>query len=210
MENGFARVKLYFMCGLPGERAGRPATASSTWPKRSRGWARSYGPLRDGRRPTCSNFVPKPQTPYQWTGHAAAGVFRRRPRTPAPAATIRQRHGPLSRRSNRASWRACSAAATAAWARRSSWPFAAAPPSTPGTSDFAPTSGGWRWRTRASTWSASCTRPWPADATLPWDHIGIRQGREYLQRERDAAAAQLKTEILCPGEVRSPLPPGEG
>ena len=25
--------------------------------------------------------------------------------------------------------------------------------------------------------------PCPADAALPWDHIGIRQGREYLERE---------------------------
>ncbi len=65
MEHGFSRVKLYFMCGLPGERTedidgiidlceqiaqlgrevrGRPATVVAN----------------------VSNFVPKPHTPYQW------------------------------------------------------------------------------------------------------------------------------------------------
>lgn len=32
--------------------------------------------------------------------------------------------------------------------------------------------------------------PYPADAPLPWDHIGIRQGRAYLEREREQAAEQ--------------------
>ena len=33
--------------------------------------------------------------------------------------------------------------------------------------------------------------PCPAPAALPWDHIGIRQGRAYLEREQCAAAKSL-------------------
>jgi hypothetical protein len=34
-------------------------------------------------------------------------------------------------------------------------------------------------------------RPYPLDAPLPWDHVGIRQGRAYLAREHRLAAEQL-------------------
>jgi hypothetical protein len=35
---------------------------------------------------------------------------------------------------------------------------------------------------------------YPADAALPWDHIGIRQGREYLEREYCCAVQNLVSE----------------
>jgi hypothetical protein len=31
----------------------------------------------------------------------------------------------------------------------------------------------------------------PLDAPLPWDHIGIRQGRRYLEQEHCRSLAQL-------------------
>jgi hypothetical protein len=34
-------------------------------------------------------------------------------------------------------------------------------------------------------------RPWDRNARLPWDHITIRQGRAYLERECDRATQEL-------------------
>ena len=33
--------------------------------------------------------------------------------------------------------------------------------------------------------------PCPAPSPLPWDHIAIRQGRAYLEREQAESARQL-------------------
>ncbi len=65
MENGFSRVKLYFMCGLPGERPADLDGIIDMAEEISR-----LGKGVAGRAATVvanvSNFVPKPQTPYQW------------------------------------------------------------------------------------------------------------------------------------------------
>jgi len=70
----FSRVKLYFMCGLPGERE----TDLEGIIEMSEALSR-LGQQVTGRQVTVvanvSNFVPKPQTPYQWNAHAASRVF---------------------------------------------------------------------------------------------------------------------------------------
>ena len=64
-ENGFSRVKLYFMCGLPGERETDLEGIIEMSETISR-----LGQEVTGRQAAVvanvSNFVPKPQTPYQW------------------------------------------------------------------------------------------------------------------------------------------------
>ncbi|MHC4177826.1 MAG: TIGR03960 family B12-binding radical SAM protein, partial [Planctomycetota bacterium] len=64
-ENGFTRVKLYFMCGLPGERDTDLDGIIEMAETISR-----LGKQVRGRPATVvanvSNFVPKPQTPYQF------------------------------------------------------------------------------------------------------------------------------------------------
>src|SRR5205823_9625503 len=66
-KNGWQRVKLYFMCGLPGERAADldgiidMAEHISAIGKQVRG---RYAEVTA----SVSNFVPKPHTPYQWNG----------------------------------------------------------------------------------------------------------------------------------------------
>ena len=66
-KHGWQRVKLYFMCGLPGERAVDldgivdMAEHISTIGKEVRG---RYADVTA----SVSNFVPKPHTPYQWNG----------------------------------------------------------------------------------------------------------------------------------------------
>jgi hypothetical protein len=36
-------------------------------------------------------------------------------------------------------------------------------------------------------------QPYPLDAELPWDHIGVRQGRGYLEQEQRRSVEQLAT-----------------
>ncbi|MEA5593922.1 TIGR03960 family B12-binding radical SAM protein [Rivularia sp. UHCC 0363] len=64
-EQGFVKVKLYFMIGLPGETdvdvLGIAQTVS--WLKREC-WAKGRRPLNFNL--TISNFTPKPHTPFQW------------------------------------------------------------------------------------------------------------------------------------------------
>lgn len=75
MANGFDRVKLYFLCGLPGERQIdldgilEMGTAISRLGKEVRG---RYATVVLN----VSNFVPKPQTPYQWNAMQTREYFR--------------------------------------------------------------------------------------------------------------------------------------
>ena len=188
-EKGFRRVKLYFMCGLPGERpvdldgivemaetisrlgkevTGRPATVIAN----------------------VSNFVPKPHTPYQFNGMQTRDYFRRA-------------HGRLRRRRRLGSVqvkchdveasllegvlargdRPTGRAIELAWrrgARFDAW-----------RDQFQPRL--W-WQALQETGvdvEGTLHRRWPLDAQLPWDHIEIRQGRSYLEEEQNRSLAQL-------------------
>ena len=74
-ENGFSRVKLYFMCGLPGERETDLEGIIEMSETISR-----LGQEVSGRLATVvanvSNFVPKPQTPYQWNAMQRREYFQ--------------------------------------------------------------------------------------------------------------------------------------
>ena len=75
-RHGWQQVKLYFMCGLPGERAVDLG--------RHRRHGRDDLADRQGRAghdyakvtASVSNFVPKPHTPYQWNGMQTREYFR--------------------------------------------------------------------------------------------------------------------------------------
>ncbi|MBD2353242.1 TIGR03960 family B12-binding radical SAM protein [Tolypothrix sp. FACHB-123] len=75
-ENGWDKIKLYFMIGLPGETDADVVGIAETvsWLQREcRG---------QGRRPlnfniTISNFTPKPHTPFQWHSVATAEFARK-------------------------------------------------------------------------------------------------------------------------------------
>src|SRR5271165_3382021 len=72
---GWQRVKLYFMCGLPGERAVDLdgivdlAERISTIGREVKGRAVEV-------TASVSNFVPKPHTPYQWNGMQTREYFQ--------------------------------------------------------------------------------------------------------------------------------------
>src|SRR6202035_5848787 len=74
-KNGWQRVKLYFLCGLPGERTVdldgilEQSTTISRIGKQVRGRFVDV-------TASVSNFVPKPHTPYQWNGMQTREYFQ--------------------------------------------------------------------------------------------------------------------------------------
>ena len=191
-ENGFSRVKLYFMCGLPGERRGRPG--------------RHHRDVRDDLAAgqgghaagsatvvaNVSNFVPKPQTPYQWNAMQRREYFREAHELPAPAEAAAERAAAVPRhRDEPAGRRAVPRRPPRGRGDRAGL-AARRPVRRLGRTAPAASSGGRPWPTPASTSNKRCTSPAPPPLALPWDHIGIRQGRGYLEREHAAAAEQLR------------------
>jgi radical SAM superfamily enzyme YgiQ (UPF0313 family) len=189
-KNGWRRVKLYFMCGLPGERAvdldGIVDMAETI---------ATIGKEVLGRdvdvTAAVSNFVPKPHTPYQWSGMQTreylrwAGQYlrsRRRIRT----VRINQHdlecsllEGVLTRGDRRVGQ-----ALEAAWrrgCRLDGWKECFRP-------DV------W-WQTFADlgidpAWYSQRSRP--LTEVLPWDHVNVKKGREYLEKEQGRSVAQLQ------------------
>ena len=188
-QEGFRRVKLYFMCGLPGERpedldeivamaeqisqlcreeTGRPATVVAN----------------------VSNFVPKPHTPYQWHAMQRREYFieahrrllaRRRMRSVQVKyhdVDISLLEAVLSRGDRR-----MGEAIERAWrrgARFDAW-----------TEQHQPE----LWRQALAEagidLEAALHRPYPLDAPLPWDHIGTRRRRDFLEQEHKRSLEQL-------------------
>jgi radical SAM family uncharacterized protein len=189
-RNGWQRVKLYFMCGLPGERVVDldgivdMAEHISAIGKEVRG------------RPvevtaSVSNFVPKPHTPYQWNGMQTreylrwAGQYLRR-RVRNRAVRVKQHdiecsllEGILTRGDRRTA-----PALEEAWRRGCRL-------------------DGWRecfkpdvwWQTFAdrgidTAWYSQRSRP--LTEVLPWDHVNVKKGREYLEKEQTRSLVQLE------------------
>ena len=195
-ENGFQRVKLYFMCGLPGEQTADLDGIIDMAEEISR-----LGKRVAGRHATVianvSNFVPKPHTPYQWCGMQTRQYFEEAHRQLWRSRRLRSvqlkchdvetslLEGVLSRGDRR-----MGAVIELAWrrgARFDAW-----------NDQFQPEL--W-WQALAETGVDVETlvhSPYPADARLPWDHIGTHRGREYLEREHDRSLVQLK-EMECGG-----------
>ena len=74
MENGYRKLKLYFMIGLPGETDADVLGIADT----CQALQRQCGDLgRLELNLTISNFTPKPHTPFQWHS-VSTGEFRRR------------------------------------------------------------------------------------------------------------------------------------
>ncbi len=193
--NGFDKVKLYFLCGLPGEREvdldGIVDMAETI---------AQIGREVRGRFPkvtaSVSNFVPKAHTPYQWNGmqtreyfHWAHQYMKRRVKIRSvrvnchPVETS-MLEGLLSRGDRRLAevielaWRR--GARLDSWAERLDadlWWKALADVGAgrPGM-DFA----------------SLVHRPAALGDKLPWDHINVKKGRTYLEKEQLRAVAQLE------------------
>jgi radical SAM family uncharacterized protein len=186
---GWRHVKLYFMCGLPGERSvdldgivEMAETISRIGKEELGHYARVTASV--------SNFVPKPHTPYQWNGMQSREYLRwaqeylRRKRR-IRAVEIKCHgietslvEGVLSRGDRRVA-----SALELVWRRGARL-------------------DSWGEQFDASRWwqaLADCAidvdavlhRTEPLDARLPWDHVNVRKGRTFLEKEQTRSVLQL-------------------
>ncbi len=188
-KNGWRKVKLYFLIGLPGERPADldgivdMAETISTIGKEVMG---RYAEVTA----SVSNFVPKPHTPYQWNGMQTkeyfewAGQYLRR-RCKIRAVTIKQHdietsllEGILTRGDRR-----IAPALYEAWKRGARL-------------------DGWKEHFNAELWKQVFAdlkidvafyshRERPMQEILPWDHVNVKKGRAYLEKEQDRSRIQL-------------------
>jgi radical SAM family uncharacterized protein len=189
-KNGWRRVKLYFMCGLPGER---PVDLDGIVDMAEQ--IAEIGRQVIGRHvdvtAAVSNFVPKPHTPYQWNGMQTRDYLRwagqyMRARRKIRTVHVKQHdiecsllEGVLTRGDRRVA-----PALEEAWRRGCRL-------------------DGWKeyfkpdvwWQTFAdlgldTTWYSQRTRP--VSEVLPWDHVNVKKGRSYLEKEQERSAVQLQ------------------
>jgi radical SAM family uncharacterized protein len=189
-QNGWQRVKLYFMCGLPGERVVDLDGIVDMAEEIAR-----IGKQVRGRcvevTASVSNFVPKPHTPYQWNGMQTreylrwAGQYLKK-RCRIRAVKVKQHdvecsllEGVLTRGDRR-----IAPALEEAWrrgCRLDGW-----------SECFQPDV--W-WQTFAdlgidTAWYSQRARP--MTEVLPWDHVNVKKGREYLEKEQARSVTQLQ------------------
>jgi len=188
-RNNFESVKLYFMCGLPGERPVdldgiiEMAETIARIGKEERG---RYAKVTA----SVSNFVPKSHTPYQWNGMQTPEYFKWAHEYLFQKKTLRsvslKRHnietslleGILSRGDRR-----IGDVIELAWrrgARMDSW-----------SEEFK----GDRW------WQAmqelgvdietALHKPYELGDKLPWDHVNVKYGRTFLEKEQTRSVLQL-------------------
>ncbi len=188
-RRGWRKVKLYFMCGLPGER---PAdldgivAMAETIARIGKDVTGRYAEVTA----SVSNFIPKPHTPYQWNGLQSRGYLQwahryLRSKVKIRSVTIKchdiersMLEGILTRGDRRVA-----PALEEAWrrgARLDAW-----------TEHFKPRL--W-WDTFADLGidvPFYSHRERPIDEVLPWDHIRIKYGRDYLAKEQNRSVLQL-------------------
>ncbi len=187
--NGWQRVKLYFLCGLPGERVVDLDGIVDMAERISRIGKEVKGRYVDVTA-SVSNFVPKPHTPYQWNEMRDRNYFKwagqyLRQRCRHRTVQIKQHdiecsllEGVLTRGDRR-----IAPALEEAWRRGCKL-------------------DGWRecfkpavwWQTFAdlgidTAWYSQRARP--TSEVLPWDHVNVKKGREYLEKEQNRSRIQL-------------------
>jgi radical SAM superfamily enzyme YgiQ (UPF0313 family) len=189
-KHGWQKVKLYFLCGLPGER---PADLdgivemAETIADISRQVTGRYKDVTA----SVSNFVPKPHTPYQWNGMQTREYFRwagdylhRQKRN--RAVKIKQHdietsmlEGILTRGDRRVS-----PGLYEAWkrgARLDSW-----------RECFRPELWWGAMEAKGIDVPFYVHRERPVGERLPWDHVNVKKGRAYLEKEKERSVIQLQ------------------
>jgi radical SAM family uncharacterized protein len=189
-RRGWRKVKLYFMCGLPGERTADLDGIVFMAETIARIGKEVTGRYADVTA-SVSNFIPKPHTPYQWNGLQPREYFHwahryLRSRVKLRSVTVKchdiersMLEGILTRGDRRVA-----TALEAVWrkgARLDAW-----------TEYFKPQL--W-WDTFAELGidvPFYSHRDRPIEEVLPWDHIRIKYGRDYLAKEQTRSVVQLE------------------
>jgi radical SAM family uncharacterized protein len=197
-KNGWQKVKLYFLCGLPGER---PADLdgiiemAETIAQISREVTGRYKDVTA----SVSNFVPKPHTPYQWNGMQTREYFRwagdylhRQKRL--KTVKVKQHdietsllEGILTRGDRRVS-----PGLHEAWKRGARM-------------------DGWKECFNSQLWWQTfhdlgidvpfyAQRQRPIGERLPWDHVNVKKGRAYMEKEQERSVIQLKVMAEAVGQ----------
>jgi radical SAM superfamily enzyme YgiQ (UPF0313 family) len=188
-QNGFNRVKLYFLCGLPGERQvdlDGIVDMAETIARISREVRGRYLEVVA----SVSNFVPKAHTPYQWNAMQRREYFdwaHRYMRRRVKIKTVKLKYhdtetslleGILSRGDRR-----IAEAVELAWRRGSrmeSW-----------TEQMKPQLWWDALRDCNINIEQALHQPYELIDRLPWDHINVKKGRTYLEKEHERAVVQL-------------------
>lgn len=190
-RNNYESVKLYFLCGLPGERAVdldgiiEMSETIARIGKEERGWnARVTASV--------SNFVPKAHTPYQWNAMQTREYFHWAHRYLRDQRRIRSvsvkchdvetslLEGVLSRGDRRTA-----EAIELAWRRGARL-------------------DSWREHMDAQRWWQALAdsgidadtvlhRPYAVEDKLPWDHVNVKYGRTFLEKEQHRSVIQLES-----------------
>jgi radical SAM family uncharacterized protein len=189
-RRGWRKVKLYFMCGLPGER---PADLdgivemAETIARIGKDVTGRYADVVA----SVSNFVPKPHTPYQWNGMQTREYLRwahkyLRSRVKIRSVTVKCHdiersllEGILTRGDRRVA-----AGLEEAWrrgARLDAW-----------SEYFDPKLWWQTFEDLGIDVPFYSERQRPVDEVLPWDHIHVKKGREYLAKEQNRSVVQLE------------------
>ena len=189
-RNNFQSVKLYFMCGLPGER---PVDLDGII-EMAETIAR-IGKEETGRfakvTASVSNFVPKAHTPYQWNGMQTPEYFDWAHDYLHRQKTLRSvsvkchdtktslLEGVISRGDRR-----IAEAIELAWqrgARMDSW-----------TEEF--DAGRWydAMEDTGVELQQALHQPYDVNDRLPWDHLNIKYGRTFLEKEQTRSVVQLE------------------
>jgi radical SAM superfamily enzyme YgiQ (UPF0313 family) len=189
-KNGWQRVKLYFLCGLPGERAVDLDGIVEMAERISRIGREVKGRFVEVTA-SVSNFIPKPHTPYQWNGMQSreylqwAGRYLRQ-RCRLKSVKIKQHdidlsllEGVLTRGDRRVA-----PALEEAWrrgCRLDAW-----------SECFKPEVWWQTFRDMNIDVAWYSHRQRPMNEVLPWDHVNVKKGRQYLEKEQTRSLMQLE------------------
>lgn len=188
-KHGWRRVKLYFLIGLPGERQVDLDGIVDMAERISRIGKETIGRFVEVTA-SVSNFVPKPHTPYQWNLMQTREYFQEagrymKSRCRHRTVKIKQHNierslleGLLTRGDRRVA-----GVLLEAWkrgARMDAWDECFDAP---------------RWwetcRDLGVDVNQAIHAARPVDGVLPWDHVNIKKGRSYLEKELDRSLVQL-------------------
>ncbi len=188
-RRGWRRVKLYFMCGLPGERPidlDGIVDMAETIAKIGKDVTGRFADVTA----SVSNFVPKPHTPYQWNGMQTREYLQwahkyLRSRVRIRSVTVKCHdiersllEGILTRGDRRVA-----EALEEVWRRGARL-------------------DAWSEHFNSRLWWSTfeelgidvpfySQRERPLEEVLPWDHIHVKKGREYLAKEQNRSIVQL-------------------
>ena len=190
-RRGWRKVKLYFMCGLPGERTADLdgiIEMAETIARIGRG---RDGPIRRGSSPACPTSFPSPTRPTSGMGcsraNTSAGPHKYlRSRVKIRSVTVKchdiersMLEGILTRGDRRVAegleevWRR--------GARLDAW-----------TEHFDPKLWWATFEDLGIDVPFYSQRERPIEEVLPWDHIHVKKGREYLAKEQNRSVVQLE------------------